>query len=347
MNHLSSLAIDTSEPGKIRVRPAQTTAGTVLEIAEKCLSELQENMFGQEQFDLSILNSKSADIRRFYAVRARSENVDIVLKINLFNKQRDRFQREAMTQQRMYDQYLDVANLHVPKVLYVSEKQPFFVMEYARGSTVYGALRNHILVEDEDAVFYQAGQWLAKIHQLRATENVSFAPNEAARNLTVRLNGAEKAVSGIYMADEFYGHHQKLMASRAEFEGRDNPVVLGHGDFHGDNLVFSNSGCTGLDFYNVRRLSAGLDIARFLVHADFSQYEDPANIGELGLVQSHQDAFFKGYGMVLDSDHVFTYFIRLRMLETWSKFPAQTQSTHVAQSSLDLMVQRVELAFRD
>lgn len=346
MNPLSSLAIDTTEPGKIRVRPAQTTAETVLGIAQKYLSELQENMFGGEQFDLSILNSKSADIRRFYAVRARSNQADIVLKINLFDKQRDRFQREAMTQQRMYDQYLDVAGLHVPKVLYISENQPFFVMEYARGSTIYGALRNHILVEDEDAVFHQAGQWLAKIHQLRATENVSFAPNEATRNLTVRLNGAEKAVSGTYMADEFDRYYQKLMASQAEFDGRDNPVVLGHGDFHGDNLVFSNSGCTGLDFYNVRRLSAGLDIARFLVHADLSQFEDPAKIGALGLVQSHQDAFFDGYGLKLSPDHVFNYFIRLRLLETWSKFPAETHATHVAQSSLDLMVQRVELAFR-
>jgi len=33
-----------------------------------------------------------------------------------------------------------------------------------------------------------------------------------------------------------------------------------------------------------------------------------------------------------------------RLRETWSKFPTQT---HVVQSSLDLMVQRVELAIRD
>ncbi len=347
MMPLSSLAIDMSDPAKIRVRPVQTTAETVLEVAQKCLSELQENMFGQESFELSILNSKSPEMRRFYAVQARSENADIVLKINLFDKQRDKFHREAKTQQRMYEQYLDAADLHVPKVLYVSENQPFFAMEYARGATIYGALRNHILIEDEDAIFHQAGQWLAKIHQLRATENVSFAPDEAARNLTVRLNNAEKALSGTYLADEFDGFYQKLMASRGAFEGRDNPVVLGHGDFHGDNLVFSNSGCTGVDFYNVRRLSAGLDIARFLVHADLSQYEDPGKVGTLGLVQSHQDAFFDGYGLVLDPEHVFNFFIRLRLLETWSKFPAETHLTHVAQSSLDLMVQRVGLAFRD
>ena len=347
MNHLSSLAIDTSNMGKITVKPVKTTIETVMDLARMCLADFQKHQFGDLDFSLSILNSNTTDPRRFYAVRARAATADIVLKINYSGKNRDLFQREALTQQRIHNKFLTETGLHVPKVIHVSTILPFFAMEFVPGQAIHAALRNHVMVEDEDRIFYQTGKWLAKIHQLRALENVAFAPEDARRNLTMRIKGREANAHGIYLATEFDGYYQKLLSFGAGYEGHDNPVVLGHGDFHGDNLVYSNNGCTGLDFYNVRRLSAGLDIARFLVHADLSQYEDPAKIGTLGLVQSHVDAFFDGYGQSPDKDHVFTYFIRLRLLETWSKFPESAGQDDHSRKALDLMVQRVDMAFAD
>ncbi len=344
MPQLAKLANSNSRDKTDR-KPAVSLMDQVENLAQKCLGELQKHIFQAEEFELKILNGRGLEARHYYAVLIKSENTELVMKIDFQRDQQTKFQREILAQRRLYDIFQDSQGLHVPKVVFVAEDLSFFAMECVAGVGAQHAVRNHVLAADENKIFHQAGRWLAKIHGLRASERIPLSPTEASRNLTLRLRRPEAKLNGIYKADIFHKCYQAFQKTSDEFNERANPLVLGHGDFHGENLIFNGVDCTGLDFCDVRRMPAGVDIARFLVHTSLAQYENPDKIGPLGLVQAHVDAFFDGYGMNLESDHVFNYFIKLRLLEGWSKLPGDVGLNHVSLQPFDLHVSRCEMAF--
>ncbi len=315
----------------------------VMAHALKCVADFQKVIGKKQAFTLSPLVAKGITYSGFHVLRATSPQMDLVFKIDVNNIDPHRFQREALTQRRLHEVYEGHKNLRVPQVWHSSARLRYFVMDFAHGAGMQFAVRNHVSVEDEDRIFRQAGRWLGVLHRQRAVEMLPFDPNPRMAQLLARLD-RETANETLYEPDDLRAFAQKLKAQIPAFQDLPNPACLGHGDFHSDNLVFDGETCTGLDFFNVRRMSAGSDIARILVHADLSQFEEESRIGPLGLVQSHVDAFFDGYRFDLTDAHPFAYLIRQRLLELWSRTAVPASNTGTAYDLLRRLRARAEIA---
>ena len=228
----------------------------------------------------------------------------------------DVFRAEYEMGARLFEHFQNVVGLSVPKPLFFSEKQSFFVSEFIKGSTTDRVIQGSQDQDKTDRVFTQAGRWLAHLHGMEAVTETEFWPRFRLQEIKARL---EKGVQG-HKADPSKAqvYLKRLRDKARQVKGRGGFDVFSHGDFWSSNLIVTPDMACGLDFAYARRRPLSSDFSEFLM-VDLLLPCDGTDLDPSGITGRHLELFLGGYGAEQDRE-VLNFILQCKLVLEWLRF---------------------------
>ncbi|GHA54356.1 hypothetical protein GCM10008927_20200 [Amylibacter ulvae] len=313
--------------------------------AELCVADFQQTHFCEEKFTLKRLNGKTNEVHDHHVFLMKSSARKLVLKLCFIAREKHGLGEEFSNLENVYKDLGNKGDYRVPKPIAYCDEPRYFVCEYIAGKTFFDLLNSAKNNAERDKLFTKLGEFTAALHLSTHVETRPFWPKFYMSRLSARWD--EVKDMDLWKNRNAGAYVNELRKQMKHVRGRDVIKVSSHGDLHARNVMLDSNAVWGIDFAGAGHMMNVIDVTGLMIAADCKVPTLGGALSDLGLVQSHQDAFFNAYAPAGEVTEVMAFSMRANMLRTWVGYSDQDYTSTKKRKSFALMEARVKHAFGD
>ncbi|PIB24416.1 hypothetical protein BFP76_04195 [Amylibacter kogurei] len=269
----------------------------------------------------------------------------LVLKLCFTAREKHGLGEEFRNLQKVFGDLGNQGRCRVPEPIAYCDEPRYFVSEFIEGETVFDLLHRAKTVAQRDDLFAKLGEFTAALHLSTYVETRPFWPKFYMSKLTERWEEAKKM--DLWRDHDVDGYINQLRKQMKHVRGRDVIKVSSHGDLHARNVMIGANAIWGIDFAGAGHMMNVIDVTGLMIASDCKTPPLGGALSDLGLVKSHQDAFFNAYAPAGSLTEVMAFSMRANLLRTWIGYSDQDYATTKKRKSFALVGARVKHAFGD
>nr|WP_255596710.1 phosphotransferase [Cognatishimia sp. MH4019] len=262
-------------------------------------------------YDLVHLANSSVNPEARSVFRLRHADGDLALKLDLDGLETDRPAREYNTLVRLAPAFAKTPHVGLIDPVWVDPDGLALLTKFVTGPTALQAATDDPTAENLTVLGRKGAQFLNVLHKAEPAEEIGYWPDWVVKRLT---NLASK--TGSCAPQIGASACRKLIQSFRKLSDANRRVacmkMLAHGDFHGGNLIISETAATGLDMTEIRHKLGLYDTVDYLTSLDIQRPDLEEPLSDLGVHPALDEAFTETYTHPLPRD-----VLRCAMLGKW------------------------------
>lgn len=271
-------------------------------VALNCLKKLQLNGIATDAIQISRVQTSKIRPNRRQVFRLDLQSGRIAIKFDRHAMDSDLLAAEFAKMKSLERIFPADGPLRIARPIFLDPRGAFIATEWVDAPTAREVIRNTTTPAERAEVFRRAGAWLGQSHTGEASGEATFRLNVLREKFANRMRRISAKRQTLVHASALERIYREAEATLDALHGRKAKAVFAHGDFHGNNLLMSQTETIGIDFGRTNRKLAVPDIAEFLVDMDLLRSIDPSEMAASGVSAKAEAAFLAGYGHFIDTD---------------------------------------------
>lgn len=269
-------------------------------IAANCLKELQAQGIVSDPTRITRIQKSTNRPERRQVFRIDTPEGAIALKFDRHAMDSDKLHKEFTKMDGLKDTFPADGTLRVARPLYIDPRGLFIATQWIDAPTSRDRYQAALTTDEREAVVHRAGVWLGRLHATECQGKATFRLNVLTRKFNRRMERITARPQGLVDHATLEEIFARVDIALAFLHGRRAPAVVAHGDFHGGNLLMTETETFGIDCAWTNRRLAVQDIAQFLVDMELCPGADQRDTLESGVSKGNKAAFLAGYGLPID-----------------------------------------------
>ncbi len=262
-------------------------------------------------YDLVHLANSSVNPEARSVFRLRHTDGHMALKVDLDGVETGRPAREYKTLTQLAPAFANTPDVRLIDPVWVDRDGLALLTKFISGPTALQAATDDPTAENLTVLGRKGAQFLNVLHKAEPVKEIGYWPDWVVKRLTglASKTGSRAPQMGTSGCRNLIRAFRKLSDTQ---RGTACWKTLAHGDFHGGNLIISETAATGLDMTEMRRKLGLYDAVDYLTSLDIQRPDLEEPLSDLGVHPALDESFTKTYGHPLPRD-----VLRCAMLGKW------------------------------
>jgi aminoglycoside phosphotransferase (APT) family kinase protein len=200
------------------------------------------------------------------------------------------------------------------------------VLAHVPGTLLRNAIVHSISPSAIEEILRLTGRWLARLHDGGPRGTGPFAPIDLRNLVRDWRKDAQEGRIDIWRRPLFLQLCDHALGVARRDWKQTMPLAVGHGDFHGGNMIVEpDGGLTGLDISGAELRSVSFDLTRMVVlTVVFTMPGDGLDPARL------RAALLDGFGTSMETSPGWDFFSAFHLLRLWVNMPKEYAPTNEA-----------------